>query len=352
MTDHTRRSKLGLIVNVLLVALAFGLLGWVVWNNRVKIREVFSHPLDLRLLGLALLIYVTGLVSTFFRWFFLVRVIDSRFTLRAAILLGFIGNVFNLVIPGAVGGDLIKAAYLARMHIKKTQAIASMIIDRIVGLLGLFILASIGGLIAWRGDVSVEVRRLILAAWVATGFGVLLLAAIFGQVFTRMFPQLGRGHSKLSLIVSELKEMSTTYRRRLDVVSFCTLMSMGNHTLNVVAFYLVGGMLFPAMTTTIAQHFLMVPLTLFTMAVPLPFGALGISEMVAVEIFNLVGHPGGDLAMMGFRVVMYAGALIGAFVYLAKLKDVRGLTAAAHQIEEELSEGELSDDDEDDESKN
>ena len=53
-------------------------------------------------------------------------------------LLGFIGVVFNLVIPGAVGGDLIKAAYLVRMHIKKTQAIASMVIDRIVGLLALF----------------------------------------------------------------------------------------------------------------------------------------------------------------------------------------------------------------------
>ena len=107
----------------------------------MKIQGVFSRPLDLRLLALAQAIYLIGLVLTFFRWFFLVRVIDPRFTLRAAILLGFIGNVFNLVIPGAVGGDLIKAAYLVRMHIKKTQAVASMVIDRVVGLLGLFILA-------------------------------------------------------------------------------------------------------------------------------------------------------------------------------------------------------------------
>ncbi len=349
MTNPAHRSKLSLIINVALVALAFGLLGLVIWRNRDKLRDVFSHPLDLRLLGLAMAIYLTGLVSTFFRWFFLVRVIDSRFTLRAAILLGFIGNVFNLVIPGAVGGDLIKAAYLARMHIKKTQAIASMVIDRIVGLLGLFILASIGGLIAWNANPPTEVRQLIVAAWIATGLGVLVLAAIFGQVFTAIFPQLGRGHSRLSLIVSELKEMSTTYRRRLDVVSFCTLMSMGNHTLNVLAFYTVGKMLFPAMTTTIAQHFLMVPLILFTTAVPLPFGALGMSELVAEQIFNLVGHPGGDLAMIGFRVLMYGSGLIGACVYLAKLKDVRGLTTAAHEIEEGLSEGELSDDDENDE---
>ena len=53
------------------------------------------------------------------------------------------------MIPGAVGGDLIKAAFLVRMHVNRTQAIASMVIDRILGLLGLFILAGIAGAVAW-----------------------------------------------------------------------------------------------------------------------------------------------------------------------------------------------------------
>lgn len=341
MTTHPPRSKRGMIVNAVLVLMAFGLLGLVIYQNADKIRDVFSRPLDWRLLAVALAIYLVGIVSTFVRWYFLVRVVDPRFTLRAAVLLGFIGNVFNLVIPGAVGGDLIKAAYLAKMHVKKTQAIASMVIDRIIGLLGLFMLATIAGALVWSNTANPDVRRLIVVAWVATGSGVLLLAAIFGQVFTRLFPGLGRGHGKIHIITSELKEMSSTYSRRLDVVGTCGLMAMGNHTLNVMAFFLIGKMLFPSMTTTVAQHFLLVPLTLFTMAVPLPFGALGLSEGVADQLFKLVSHPSGALAMMGFRVLMYAGALIGAVVYLAKLKDVRGLTAAAHQIEDEIAEGDL-----------
>ena len=103
--------------------------------------------------------------------------------------------------------------------------------------------------------------------------------------------------------------MSTTYRGRLDVVLGCLALSVCIHGLNVLAFYLVGWMLFPAMKTTLAQHFLMVPLTLFSMAVPLPFGALGLSEGVAEQLFKLVGHPNGALAMMGFRVLMYVGGL-------------------------------------------
>jgi len=344
MANATRHSRLSLIINTALVALAFGLLGLVIWRNGDEIRKVFSRRLDLGLLGWALAVYLTGMVGTFVRWFFLVRVIEPKFKFRATMLLGSIGMVFNLVIPGAVGGDLIKAAYLVRMRIRKTQAIASMVIDRILGLLALFVLAAIAGGFAWRlaqGDV----RKLIVAAWLAVIMGVLVLAAIFAQVLSRLFPRFEPGHSRLGLVVAELREMSTTYRGRLDVVMACLSLSIFIHALNVLAFYLVGLMLFPVMRTTLAQHFLMVPLTLFTMAVPLPFGALGLSEGVSEQLFKLVGHPNGALAMMGFRVLMYVGGLCGACVYMAKLKEVRGLTASARHIEDELLEGELEEED-------
>jgi glycosyltransferase 2 family protein len=320
----TRKSWLGSIVNAALVLLAFGLLGVVVWRNSEKIQAVFSRPLDLRLLALAFGIYMVGILLTFVRWFFLVRVIEPRFPLKGTFLLGFIGVVFNLVIPGAVGGDLIKAAYLVRMRIKKTQAVASMVIDRIVGLLALFILASIAGAVAWQ-VADGNVRTLIIAAWSAVVIGFLVLIAIFARPLSRLFPGLHHGRSRFSLIVTELNEMSTTYSGRLDVVAGCLVLSVFVHSLNVICFYLVGWMLFPKMTTTLAQHFLMAPLTFFTTAVPLPFGALGLTEGVGDQLFALVGHPSGALAMMGFRVLMYGGGLIGACVYLAKLKEVREL---------------------------
>jgi uncharacterized protein (TIRG00374 family) len=337
MSASKKHPWLGPVVNAALVVLAFSLLGLVVWQNKEKIREVFSRPLDWRLFALALGVYFLAMMGTFVRWYFLVRVIEPRFQFRSTVLLGFIGMVFNLVIPGAVGGDLIKAAFLVRMRIRKTQAVASMVIDRILGLLGLFILAAIAGGFAWE-LAPTDVRKLIMVAWVAVATGIVALAVIFSQVFTRLFPRLTGGETRLGLVLSELREMSTTYRGRLDVVLGATVLSVCTHGLNVVAFYLVGRMLFPTMPTTLAQHFLMGPLTLFTMAVPLPFGALGLSEEVGQQLFNLVGHPSGALAMMGFRVLMYAGGLLGACVYLWNLKEVRALTASAHQIEEKMIE--------------
>ncbi len=129
--------------------------------------------------------------------------------------------------------------------------------------------------------------------------------------------------------------MSTTYRSRLNVVFACLALSVFVHTLNVVAFFLVGCMLYPDMPTTLAQHFSMVPLILFTLAVPLPFGALGVTELVGGQLLKLVGHPDGELAMMGFRVVMYIAGLVCACVYLANLKEVRELTSNPPTTEDE-----------------
>ena len=135
--------------------------------------------------------------------------------------------------------------------------------------------------------------------------------------------------------------MSETYRQRLDVVAGALAMAAMNHSLNILAFYTMSRMMFATALPSLGRHFLIVPLTLFTTAVPLPFGALGFSEGVSEQLFKLVGQPEGALAMMGFRVVMYAGALVSVCVYLVNLRQVRALTDTAEHLEEELLEGEL-----------
>ena len=329
-----------LFLNVALAGLAFALLGLVIAKNRAQIGEVLARKLDWRLFALGFAIYLTSLLLTFARWFWLVRAIEPAFPLRATFLLGFIGNVFNLVIPGAVGGDLIKAAYLVRMKINRTQAVASMVIDRILGLLGLFLLAGVAGIAAWP-MAGPQVRQLIVLAWCLLGLGGLGLTMIFGQSLTRRFPRLLHGHGKLAGILRELKAMSETYRRRLGVVFAGLGLSVVGHTLNVVAFYTVSRTLCPTGLPSLAQHFLMVPLILFSMVVPLPGGALGLTEQVSQQLFRLAAHPGGGLAMMGFRVLMYGAGAISACVYFAQIHQVRGLTAAAEHLEEEIENDEL-----------
>ena len=175
MTKSPTKPLHSVLYNVLPIALAFALLGHAIWTNRAEIHRVFSRSLDYRLFLLAFVVYLVGLIVSYIRWYRLVRVVEPSFWLNSAMLLGFIGSLFNLVIPGAVGGDLIKAADLVKMDVKRTQAIASMVIDRIIGLLGLFILGGIAGAFMWSSVSNPNVKLLIGLVWTAVAAGCLAL---------------------------------------------------------------------------------------------------------------------------------------------------------------------------------
>ena len=52
--------------------------------------------------------------SQYVRWYTLVRAVDLPFTLRNAFRLGMVGTFYNTFLPGAIGGDLIKAFFIAK----------------------------------------------------------------------------------------------------------------------------------------------------------------------------------------------------------------------------------------------
>ena len=328
MSQPRRSTARTWLINGGLSAVAFGLLGVTIHSKRAELAAVLRGPLDGRLLALGFAVYLIALVLTFVRWFVLVRALGVPFRLRDAVSIGFIGNLFNLVIPGAVGGDVIKAAFLFRMGMNKTQAVASMVIDRVLGLLGLFVLAGVSGAGAWS-SAGPEARWLIGLVWAAVTAGFVGLAILFTPALYRPLGRLVAGRGRLATIWEEMIGSASTYRARLGTVAAMLAMAVGIHSLYVVAFYLSDLALFRAHVPTLVDHFLIVPVVLFTTAAPLPFGAMGVSEQASRQLFKLVHHPDGDLAMMGFRVLMYAGGLVCALVYLARLGQVRNLAKPA-----------------------
>ena len=199
-----------------------------------------------------------------------------------------------------------------------------MVIDRLLGLLGLFILAAISGVWAWS-SAEKGVKVLIALIWLAVLVGSTGLAVLFTPKLYRPFERLFRGKGKLAALFEELIVMAEAYRKRIRTVLAMLALAIGIHSLFVVAFYIVGRALFPTDLPSAADHFVIVPPILFTTAVPLPFGALGVTEGVSDQLFRLVRHPDGAVAMLGFRVIMYAAGLVSACVYLLNLRQVRSI---------------------------
>ena len=105
-----------------------------------------------------------AVLLTFVRWWYLVRALDVPCRFRDAIRISFWGYLFNLAPLGIVGGDLVKAVMLDHEHPRhRAKAVASVLVDRVIGLYVLFVVASAAILLTgfWRigvPDVSVDLQ--------------------------------------------------------------------------------------------------------------------------------------------------------------------------------------------------
>ena len=182
-----------IIFNLLKYALAVGLLTWVIWSNwdpaggnglkeEWQRHVVEGQPIHYGYLLLAAAIGLTAIVLTFLRWYVLVRAVELPFRVRDAIRLGFLGFFYNTFLPGSVGGDAVKAWYLAKSQARRTVAVATVIMDRAIALWALIWFVALLGAGFWAagildGDGSEQSRRIVMTALghrrrLAVGLGV------------------------------------------------------------------------------------------------------------------------------------------------------------------------------------
>src|SRR5438552_3130691 len=170
-----------LLINGCKYGVAFGLLTYVIWRNwrpegqpglgdiwdkHVTRGEPIPHP---EFFFLALVLCLSSVLLSFVRWFVLVRAVGLPFRVRDALRLGMVGYFFNNFLPGSIGGDVLKAAFLAREQDRRTLAVATVIMDRMIALWALIWFVALLGCGFWlagvfQGDTAEESKRIVTGA--------------------------------------------------------------------------------------------------------------------------------------------------------------------------------------------
>jgi uncharacterized protein (TIRG00374 family) len=325
-----------------------------VWQRHVVERE----PVHLGFLGIGALLGLTAIVLTFVRWYVLVRAQDLPFTIPDALRLGFIGFFFNSVMPGSVGGDIIKAAFLAREKSdRKTIAVATVIMDRVIALWALVWFVAISGSIFWslgllQGPGADQSRFIVKVAAiiVAVSFtGWMLLGLLPPQRANRFAGRLSHlpkaGHT-----LAEFWRAVWMYRCRQKSIAFTMLISWTGHIFFVLYFYCSARVLWDAgdpaqRIPSLAQHFLLVPIGLVIRAVPLFPGGVGIGEMGYGVLYKWLGasESCGVLGSLVNRVCDWTISIFGFFIYrhlrIAVPVESNGAVRTLDTIEESVSVG-------------
>jgi uncharacterized membrane protein YbhN (UPF0104 family) len=305
--------------------------------------RLVDQPKDWSLLGLALACTFGAIVLSFVRWFVLVRALGLEFRLIDALRLGSLGFVLNFVALGTLGGDLFKAVFIAREQPgRRTEAVATVMADRLLGLLTMLLLAS-GGILATglRNSDSLPVAMLCDAILLATaagwvGVGMLLFVPWL------LSPRLIGWVEAVPLVgptIYRLIDAVRAYRDQKPHLVLAWAICLGVDLLFVVSFYLVARGL-PVHAPTLAQHMVIVPVANMAGAIPATPSGLGTMEAAVEVLYRAV--PGGDQAVpgdgtlvsLGHRVTMITVALVGLLYYVTQRSNLQKMLEEAEEMEE------------------
>jgi uncharacterized protein (TIRG00374 family) len=142
-----------------------------------------------RYLLLAVLLFSPVPLLQSLRFLMMYRAQDIRLSYWECTKLCFAGNFLNFVALGSTGGDVVKAYYVCLHTDRRTEAVTTILLDRIVGLTGLLTLVGII-IPIFANDTRMRMFGLVIAVFlvVVVAGSILLVSENARRVVRRLLP--------------------------------------------------------------------------------------------------------------------------------------------------------------------
>lgn len=346
-----------LVQTALKLGISLAILAWVVeraWRDAQAAEvDLTEPPASWWLLAVAWSVLFAALVATIVRWYYLVRALGIDFRLSDAMRLGFLSYLFNFVSLGSVGGDLFKAVFIAKENPhRRAEAVATVVVDRVIGLYGLFVVATACVLATGQYASSIrEVRAIARGTLLCTALGMAALVVLIVPGFTTgAVSEMLRGLPKVGRVIGKLIDAIRMYRRRPGLLLQTGLLSVGVHALTTLGVYLIARGI-EGQVPSLTAHFVIVPLSMVASAAPLPFMGLGAFEGALDFLYIHVAGGAGELRLTSFAVLKIAfayraitilNAAVGLVVYAFSRREMAAVIEQA-EAEAEADEAETAD---------
>jgi uncharacterized membrane protein YbhN (UPF0104 family) len=250
------------------------------------------------------LLYVAGQAMCAYRWQLLAALlkVHGRYSEFLAYL--FVGIFTNLFVPGLLAGDAARSVYLGRRHGRMGEAIASVVADRGVGLIGLFWLAAFAAIFLNFAAIpsSVVTPTVIVGAISLAGFLAAPLVARLIHLMPRPIRRAG------GIVAPYLHHPAALIPAiALSIVLQITL-ALGQYILAV-------GL---GLTVPLSLFILCVPIANVFASLPLTLNGLGIRESAYLLLFGMAGVRKEDAIALGLLwfAVTLVGGMTGSIAFV------------------------------------
>jgi uncharacterized protein (TIRG00374 family) len=317
------RSPFTRTLNVVLRALvAAGLTAYLLWK---------SHPRDVLAaaagaawqpiaIAIALVLVDRSLMA--YRWVILLCTVApaSRPPLAGVMRIFFVSTFVGTFLPASVGGDAVRAFSLARLGVATEDAVASVLMDRVLGVASVLAMALIG--LAFAGgmaDNAAVMSALVAAAAVCATTLLLVFSRRAADQMARVvnalpFRRLRHGAER---VLRSIRSYASHPGPLVNVLA-C---SIAVQILRIVqAYYLGHGLAVEAPLTT---YFAFVPVILLIMLLPITFNGIGTSQAAFVWFFSRVGVPAATAFALSvlFVALGVVGNLPGGVLFVTRSGD-------------------------------
>jgi glycosyltransferase 2 family protein len=307
------------------------------------------------IIGLLLLAIVPIIAAV--RWRMLLEAQDIRIGFWLSLELTLIGLFFNNFMPGLTGGDIIKAYYAAKLTSeRKTHAVVTVFLDRIIGMIALGLVAGVAICIGIFTTGTADHGPFRQAHWfvgafiVASVVGALVFYSRRLRAVSKRIIKAAPGYDRVRSmgvvhrIVAMLVKVDSAvflYRYKKMVLVNTTLISFVAHSAAILSIYFFGRAL-SINQASVVQYFIVVPVSFIVSSVPVTPAGWGVGEYVFKIFFGAVGIPGTAAITMSviYRFTSALWTLPGGVILMFQRQ-----RATVEEVEAEMGAGLLGNDD-------
>jgi hypothetical protein len=232
------------------------------------------------------------------------------------IRLTFLGQLFNQIVPGTVGGDLVKAWYVARHTPHKGKVLMTLFVDRLVGLTEMTLLSLVMILVLVGGGADLgPLRTPMLSVAVVLALATGAFVALFWPGLRRAL-RLDRLVRRLPFAeqIASAERGAGQFGRRPGVLVEGLGLSLAAHVCWIAGLAAIGvGLGLPAAWYS---YFLYIPLIYIIGSVPLTPGGVGLIEHFFLVFFVASGATASQVLALALlaRLIPLFWALPGLAV--------------------------------------
>ena len=297
------------------ISIAILLTTYVVWSAEPARVAQAAARADLSWVAAALLLVLGDRTLMAYRWIDLLCALTpgSRPPFRTVLQIFFVSTFVGTFLP-SVGGDVYRAYRLAGHNVRGSESAASVLMDRLLGVLSIVLLAVAALLLMPRfaRDWWISLSLIVAAA------GCVLAAAV---VFSSRAASLVQGGAswvpgqRLSRVLHSITEGVRGYSRYRGVLARVLAMSVVVQIIRVLQAYCLGRAI--GIDLGLAAYFVFIPLIVLVMQLPISVSGLGTGQAAADWLFGQAGVPSAEAVALSLLFIALGtiGNLPGAALY-------------------------------------